>query len=112
MNSSITEDGFLLTTGEKSKWKMLIGTALKDDRLRGSTCPNYSQLMALENRKEKETCRCGQLISDHDLEHVFESESTKRTKAQLHTFVKMSIENCGSLENNARVRSSSVQSAR
>ena len=112
MKSSNDENGFLPTTGEKNTWKMLIDTAIKDNRLRGSTCPAYSPQMASENRNENNMCRCGQLLIHHDLEHVFQSESTMRRKAQLHTFVNMSAKNGGSLGNNARVCSSFIQSAR
>ena len=110
MNPSVIENGFTSTTDGKNRWQALVEMATADNRLRGSTCPYYSQQMTLENRNENEMCRCDQLLKNHDFEHVFESENTKRKSAQLHTFVKMSAANSGSLENNTRVRRPYVSS--
>lgn len=103
MSQSVVANDFSLFTGEKNKWKVLVSSAIESNQLRGSTCPAYSPTMVAKSKKENEMCRCGHLLRYHDLEHVFESEGTERTKAQLNTFVQMPLENCGSLGNNVRV---------
>lgn len=103
MSESGLANDFLILTGEKNKWKLLVSNAIERNQLKGSTCPAYSSIILTKSREENEMCRCGHLLRQHDLEHVFESEGTERTKAQLNTFVQMQLGNCGSLGNDVRV---------
>lgn len=104
MNSTVIANDFSLITGERNKWKTFVTRAIEKNQLRACTCPAYSPEMASKTGDDNEMCRCGHLLRNHDLEHVFEKQGAEGKRAQLNTFVRMLPEYCGSLASNVRVR--------